>query len=189
MLSNEGTVQAPICPISFSPLLSASRLSPQPPPLDRGESNTSQIVQKSGSLCCWIMWATYGACGRIPTLPPPPSSTLIGPSANSNPTPNRNRNRNPKILWLQYRWTWLAAVLVIVSILAWFATACVLTTLTVDFDFFMVRGDRADDIGNRSDMSRENNKKSVVCSLVPRRRLARKILCWTTFFSAYVSSS
>lgn len=31
-------------------------------------------------------------------------------------------------------------MLVIVSILAWFATACVLNTLVVDYDFFMVRG-------------------------------------------------
>lgn len=44
----------------------------------------------------------------------------------------------PQILWLQYRWTWWAAVLVIISILAWFATACVYNMLTVDFEFFMV---------------------------------------------------
>lgn len=45
----------------------------------------------------------------------------------------------PQILWLQYRWTGWAAGMVITSILAWFAAACVLNTLlTLDFDFFDV---------------------------------------------------
>ncbi|CAM9555219.1 unnamed protein product, partial [Laminaria digitata] len=46
---------------------------------------------------------------------------------------------NSKILWLQYRWTWWAAMLVVVSILAWFGIACIINTLLfADFDFYAV---------------------------------------------------